>query len=98
MWSLPTEAYSPLPLDMFLLFIAQGGAYLYSIFSIVGAYLLLRHSEESAGRSTAALRVLVVEVRRVDINMTHIEQESFRALLVTMVVFSCLGKYTKIYK
>lgn len=59
--------FHPLPLDMFLLFVAQAGAYLYSIFSIVGAsMLLLGHGdrdEQRAERATAALRVLVVEVR-----------------------------------
>lgn len=63
--------FHPLPLDMFLLFVAQAGAYLYSIFSIVGAsMLLLGHGEredqravEHSERATAALRVLVVEVR-----------------------------------
>ncbi|XP_052124231.1 proton channel OtopLc isoform X2 [Frankliniella occidentalis] len=54
--------FHPLPLDMFLLFVAQTGAYLYSIFSIVGACMIMLKSNEDPTRSTAALRILVVEV------------------------------------
>lgn len=53
--------YHPLPLDMFLLFVAQTGAYLYSIFSIVGAVLMVLQNDEPS-RTTGALRVLIVEV------------------------------------
>ncbi|XP_034255670.1 proton channel OtopLc-like isoform X2 [Thrips palmi] len=53
--------YHPLPMDMFLLFVAQTGAYLYSIFSIVGASLMVLQDEEPT-RARGALRVLVVEV------------------------------------
>ena len=36
----------PLPLDLFLLVTAQASAYVYSLFVIIGCYVLLRSSEE----------------------------------------------------